>query len=103
MIVEYGVITLSSRSSPKPPCPFTPVTPMTSSVMDFTRTLLPTGRLRGNSHGIGAFLIETFIDELAQATRHEPLSYRMALLGAQPRLAACLQRAAMNAGSGSIN
>ena len=59
-----------------------------------TRTLLPTGRLRGNSHGIGAFLIETFIDELAQAARREPLSYRMALLGAQPRLAACLQRAA---------
>ena len=59
-----------------------------------TRTLLPTGRLRGNAHGIGAFLIETFIDELAQAARREPLSYRMALLGAQPRLAACLQRAA---------
>ena len=58
------------------------------------QTKLPTGRLRGNSHGIGAFLTETFIDELAQAARREPLSYRMALLGAQPRLAACLQRAA---------
>ena len=58
------------------------------------RTQLPTGRLRGNSHGIGAFLIETFLDELAAKVRHEPLSYRMFLLGAQPRLAACLQRAA---------
>ena len=58
------------------------------------RTMLPTGRLRGNSHGIGAFLTETFIDELAQQARREPLSYRMFLLGAQPRLAACLQRAA---------
>ncbi len=58
------------------------------------QTMLPTGRLRGNAHGIGAFLTETFIDELAQAARREPLSYRMALLGAQPRLAACLQRAA---------
>ena len=59
-----------------------------------TRIPLPTGRLRGNSHGIGAFLTETFIDELAHQARREPLSYRMALLGAQPRLAACLQRAA---------
>ena len=58
------------------------------------RTQLPTGRLRGNSHGIGAFLTETFLDELAHQVRHEPLSYRMLLLGAQPRLAACLQRAA---------
>ena len=58
------------------------------------RTKLPTGRLRGNSHGIGAFLTETFLDELAHQVRHEPLSYRMLLLGAQPRLAACLQRAA---------
>ena len=58
------------------------------------RTQLPTGRLRGNSHGIGAFLVETFLDELAAKVRHEPLSYRMFLLSAQPRLAACLQRAA---------
>ncbi|MFM5892866.1 MAG: molybdopterin cofactor-binding domain-containing protein, partial [Novosphingobium sp.] len=58
------------------------------------QTQLPTGRLRGNSHGIGAFLIETFLDELAAKVRHEPLSYRMFLLAAQPRLVACLQRAA---------
>ena len=55
---------------------------------------LPTGRLRGNSHGIGAFLVETFIDELAKRSGREPLSYRMAMLGQDARLAACLQRAA---------
>lgn len=55
---------------------------------------LPTGRLRGNSHGIGAFLTETFIDELAHRAAREPLSYRMFLLASDPRLAACLQRAA---------
>lgn len=55
---------------------------------------LPTGRLRGNSHGIGAFLIETFVDELAKRSGREPLSYRMAMLGQDPKLAACLQRAA---------
>lgn len=55
---------------------------------------LPTGRLRGNSHGIGAFLIETFIDELAVRARREPLSYRIAMLGQDIKLANCLQRAA---------
>ena len=55
---------------------------------------LPTGRLRGNSNGIGAFLVETFIDELAKRSGREPLSYRMALLGQDAKLAACLQRAA---------
>lgn len=55
---------------------------------------LPTGRLRGNSHGIGAFLIECFIDELAGRSGREPLSYRMAMLGHDIKLANCLQRAA---------
>ena len=55
---------------------------------------LPTGRLRGNTHGIGAFAVETFIDELAHRAGREPLSYRMFLLGGDPRLAACLQQAA---------
>ena len=55
---------------------------------------LPTGRLRGNSHGIGAFLIETFIDELAGRAKREPLSYRIAMLGHDLKLANCLQRAA---------
>lgn len=55
---------------------------------------LPTGRLHGNGYAIGAFLIETFIDELAQRSGREPLSYRMAMLGQDVRLANCLQRAA---------
>ncbi len=55
---------------------------------------LPTGRLRGNSHGLAAFLIETFVDELAARSGREPLSYRMAMLGHELKLANCLQRAA---------
>lgn len=55
---------------------------------------LPTGPLRGNSHGLAAFGIETFIDELATRSGREPLSYRMAMLGHEIRLANCLQRAA---------
>lgn len=59
-----------------------------------TEIPLPTGRLRGNMDGIGAFLIETFIDELAGRAKREPLSYRIAMLGHDLKLANCLQRAA---------
>ncbi|MCB2063765.1 MAG: xanthine dehydrogenase family protein molybdopterin-binding subunit, partial [Novosphingobium sp.] len=55
---------------------------------------LPTARLRGNAHGYTAFFNETFIDELAHQANREPLAYRMALLGKEPRLAECLQRVA---------
>jgi isoquinoline 1-oxidoreductase beta subunit len=55
---------------------------------------LPTGRLRGNAHGYTAFFNESFIDELAHQAKREPLSYRIALLGHDLRLVACLRRAA---------
>jgi isoquinoline 1-oxidoreductase beta subunit len=55
---------------------------------------LPSGRLRGNAHGYLAFIVESFIDELATRVGREPLSFRMAILGEDPRLAECLQRAA---------
>ncbi|MET1756856.1 molybdopterin cofactor-binding domain-containing protein [Novosphingobium sp. RD2P27] len=55
---------------------------------------LPSGRLRGNAHGYTAFFTESFIDELAHNAGREPLAYRMALLGGDPRLAECLQRVA---------
>ncbi|MEL6530454.1 MAG: molybdopterin cofactor-binding domain-containing protein, partial [Pseudomonadota bacterium] len=55
---------------------------------------LPVGRVRGNAHSYTAFAVESFIDEIAQAHSREPLSYRMALLGKDIRLAGCLQRAA---------
>ena len=55
---------------------------------------LPSGRLRGNAHGYLAFITESFIDELASRVGREPLGFRMAMLGGDPRLAECLQRAA---------
>jgi isoquinoline 1-oxidoreductase beta subunit len=61
---------------------------------------LPTARLRGNAHGYAAFFNETFIDELAHKANREPLSYRMAMLGNDPRLAECLQRVAALSGWG---
>ncbi|MEE4207539.1 MAG: molybdopterin cofactor-binding domain-containing protein [Erythrobacter sp.] len=55
---------------------------------------LPVGRVRGNADGYTAFAIESFIDEIARRYGREPLSFRMAMLGSDIRLAACLQRAA---------
>lgn len=55
---------------------------------------LPTARMHGNAHGYTCFMVETFIDELAARARREPLSYRIAMLGHDVRLANCLQRAA---------
>lgn len=64
---------------------------------------LPTARLRGNAHGYTAFFNESFMDELARRAMQEPLSFRMALLGGDLRLAECLQRVAAlaNWGGGS--
>lgn len=59
---------------------------------------LPVGRVRGNAHGPTTFAIESFIDEIAAQFAREPLSFRMAMLGKDVRLAACLQRAAQLAG-----
>jgi isoquinoline 1-oxidoreductase beta subunit len=55
---------------------------------------LPVSRMRGNAHTYTAFAIESFIDEIASRNGREPLSFRMAMLGSDTRLAACLQRAA---------
>jgi isoquinoline 1-oxidoreductase subunit beta len=59
---------------------------------------LPVGRVRGNAAGYNAFAMESFIDEIAAKFGREPLSFRMAMLGNDVRLAACLQRAAQLAG-----
>jgi isoquinoline 1-oxidoreductase beta subunit len=55
---------------------------------------LPTARMRSNAHGWTAFFTESFVDELAHKAGREPLSYRMAMLGSDTRLAECLQRVA---------
>jgi isoquinoline 1-oxidoreductase beta subunit len=55
---------------------------------------LATGRMRGNAHGYTAFLVESFVDEVARRHEQEPLAFRMSMLSGSPRLAQCLQRAA---------
>ncbi|MEO7240131.1 MAG: molybdopterin cofactor-binding domain-containing protein [Sphingomicrobium sp.] len=56
------------------------------------------GYLRGQPERATVFFIESFIDELARAAGSEPLAFRMALLGGNPRLARCIQAATAAAG-----
>jgi isoquinoline 1-oxidoreductase subunit beta len=62
--------------------------------------VLNTGWWRGVGVTHNAFVIESFIDELAAAARQDPLAYRRALLGKSPRALAVLDIAAKAAGWG---
>lgn len=59
---------------------------------------IATGKWRAGAHGYSAFFTESFIDELARQSGIEPFSFRMALLGGNPRLALCLSKAASKGG-----
>ncbi|HEU4969810.1 xanthine dehydrogenase family protein molybdopterin-binding subunit [Sphingomonas sp.] len=55
---------------------------------------LPSGYWRSAAHSYTCFFTESFVDELARIAGAEPFSFRMAMLGGQPRLARCLSTAA---------
>ena len=55
---------------------------------------VPTGKWRSGAHSYTAFFNESFIDELARQSGIEPFSFRMAMLGSNPRLALCLSKTA---------
>ncbi len=52
-----------------------------------------TGIWRGGAHSYTAFFTECFVDELARLAGMEPLSFRMRMLGNNPRLARALTTA----------
>jgi isoquinoline 1-oxidoreductase beta subunit len=52
------------------------------------------GAWRSGAHSYTAFFTESFMDELARISGVEPLSFRMQMLGDNPRLARCLTTAA---------
>lgn len=56
-------------------------------------TGMPSGIGRGGAHVASCFFTESFVDEIARAAMQEPLSYRMAMLANNPRLARCLATA----------
>ncbi len=57
-------------------------------------TGLAIGGWRSGAHSYTAFFTESFMDELARLSAVEPLSFRMQMLGDNPRLARCLTTAA---------
>ncbi|TPG40371.1 xanthine dehydrogenase family protein molybdopterin-binding subunit [Sphingomonas koreensis] len=61
---------------------------------------VPTGHWRSGAHSYTAFFTECFIDELAHRAGTEALSFRIAMLGDNPRLARCLSTAASLGGWG---
>ncbi len=57
-------------------------------------TRIRVGGWRSGAHSYTAFFTESFMDELARLSGIEPLSFRMQMLGDNPRLARCLTTAA---------
>jgi isoquinoline 1-oxidoreductase beta subunit len=66
-----------------------------------TQVGVPTLWWRSVGHSHTAFVVESFLDELASALGADPLELRRKLLADQPRLRAVLERAAEEAGWGS--
>jgi isoquinoline 1-oxidoreductase beta subunit len=66
-----------------------------------TKSGVPVGFWRSVGHSHNAFFSESFIDELAVATKQDPLAFRLKLLKDAPRYAAVLQLAADKASWGT--
>ena len=66
-----------------------------------TKSGVPVGFWRSVGHSHNAFFSESFIDELAMATKQDPLAFRLKLLKDAPRYAAVLQLAADKAAWGT--
>ena len=64
-------------------------------------TPVPIGSWRSVGHSITAFAKESFIDEMAHEAGADPLAFRLAMLGDEPRLAALLKLVADKAGWGA--
>jgi isoquinoline 1-oxidoreductase beta subunit len=61
---------------------------------------VPVGFWRSVGHSHTGFTLESFIDEMAHAAGRDPLTFRLSLLAAEPRMRAVLERAAHRAGWG---
>ena len=62
---------------------------------------MPVWFWRSVGHSQNAYFLESFIDEVAAAAGKDPVEFRRAMLGKQPRLRAVLDVAVQKAGWGS--
>jgi len=65
------------------------------------KVAIPVGAWRSVGHSFNAYVMETFIDELAVAAGKDPLQFRRDLLGGRPRMRALIDAVAAKAGWGS--
>lgn len=61
-------------------------------------TAVPIGAWRSVYASQNAFVVESFIDELAYAAKHDPLEFRLRLLGKSPRMKKVVETVAEKAG-----
>lgn len=59
---------------------------------------VPVGFWRSVGHSHNGFVAESFVDELAALARRDPLEFRLAYLGKEPRMRTVLEKAAAAAG-----
>jgi len=81
-----------------------PLYDLPNFLLDYVRHETPelvTGNWRGVGPTHNIFVVESFIDELAAATKKDPVEFRRSLLGKQPRLLGVLNLAAERAGWGT--
>jgi isoquinoline 1-oxidoreductase beta subunit len=62
---------------------------------------VPVGFWRSVGHSYTAFVVESFLDELAAAAGKDPVAFRLALLAGSPRHRAVLEAVATRAGWGT--
>ncbi len=63
---------------------------------------VPVGYWRSVGHSSNVFVLESFIDELAQRAGVDPLTYRLSMLDGEPRMRGVLEAAAAQAGWGRL-
>lgn len=65
------------------------------------KVAIPVGAWRSVGHSFNAYVMETFIDELAVAAGRDPLEFRRSLLRNRPRMKALIEAVAAKAGWGT--
>ena len=91
---------ISERASPYAVAGATPPYSIATYAVDHhpANIGIATGKWRSGAHSYTAFFNESFVDELARQSGIEPFSFRMAMLGGNPRLALCLSKTAAKGG-----